>query len=367
MRVIITGGGTAGHIYPGLAIADEIKNHISEANILFVGTKKGLEATVVPKAGYDFKTINIYGLKRKISLHIFVTLLSFFASSLKSLKILRDFRPQVVVGTGGYVSAPLIGMAILLRIPTIIHEQNSVPGLVNKVMGKWVDVVTASFPDTKSFFKGNCIVTGNPVRKEILKTGRKEALSYFPIDSKRKTLLVFGGSQGSKRINESLIEAYDKFRYCGNLQIIHVTGRIAFDGISDKIEKQKRREDKVLYNCYSYLDSIGKAYAASDLVLSRAGATTIAEITAIGIPSILVPYPYATGNHQEKNALILEHKGASRMILDKELNGIAVFNLVNELIFNDESLGKMRKNAAMIGKPKAAFEIVKLVKMLGER
>ncbi len=366
MRVIITGGGTAGHVYPGLAIAEEVKTIVPGADILFVGTKKGLEATVVPQAGYPLKTVNICGFKRKISLHIFKTFFSFFWGCLKSIKILRDFRPHVVLGTGGYVSAPLVGMAVLFRIPTIIHEQNSLPGLVNRIMARWVNVVAVSFPTSEKFFKRDCVVTGNPVRKGVLESSKEEAINYFSIDPKRKTLLVFGGSQGSRQINESLIKTYDKFRDYENLQIVHVTGKIDFDKISRKVIEQKKPKDRLLYTCYPYLNFIDKAYSVSDLILCRAGATTIAEITARGIPSILVPYPYATGGHQEKNAFILKKEGAARIILDGDLSDIAIFNLVNELIFDDEVLGSMKENAKRIGKPAAALEVAKLVKMLGD-
>jgi len=366
VKVIITGGGTAGHVYPGLAIAEEIKKLDPESNILFVGTKKGLESTVVPQAGHLFETINIRGFKRKISFDTLATFFIFFEACFKSIKILRSFRPDVVVGTGGYVSAPLVSTAILFRIPTIVHEQNSVPGLVNKVLGKWTDIVAVSFPASRKFFKRNCVITGNPVRKKILKSNQKESSNVFPVEPKRKNLLVFGGSQGSARINESLVEAYDKFRNFDNLQIIHVTGKMNFRKISNDIKSKEKPQDKLLYSCYAYLDNIDKAYEISDLVFCRAGATTIAEITARGIPSILVPYPYATGGHQEKNARILEQKGAARLILDKDLNGDTVFNLVSDLIFDNKVLADMKKNSFKFGKPEAAFELAKLIKGLAK-
>jgi len=366
VRVIITGGGTAGHVYPGLATADKVKQLIPGTDILFVGTSKGLEAKIVPKAGYSFTSINIKGLKRKVSLDVFKTIFSFIAGCYRAIKIIKKFQPDVVLGTGGYVSAPMVAMAILLKIPTIIHEQNSIPGLTNKLLGKRANIVAITFPCSEKFFKRDCIVTGNPIRKEILKAKREDALDFFSVESNRKTLLVFGGSQGSRCINESLVDAYNRFRNFDNLQIIHITGKIDFEKISKQLEVQKRPQDKLLYNCYEYLNDIDKAYAVSDLVLCRAGATTIAEITAVGVPSILVPYPYSTGGHQEKNARVLEQEGAAKLILDEDMNGVAVFNSANEIIFNESILFKMRDNVSKLGKPNAALELAKLVKGLGE-
>ncbi len=279
----------------------------------------------------------------------------------------------MVVGMGGYASFPTMAAAIILRVPCLIHEQNVLPGLANRVLGRFVSKIAVSFPETEKFFPcGKVFLTGNPVREEIIRnlgseTKRKEALSYFNLELERKTLLIFGGSQGARRLNEAFLEAYDKFRNETGLQIILATGINQYEIFKERFEQIKNLSDKLLCQCFPYIERMNLAYAVSDLVLSRAGAITLAELTTSGIPAILVPYPYASGGHQEKNARYLEKQGAAKLLLDEDLNGESMLQAVSSLIYDEEALGKMRMNMLSIGKPDAAKELAKQVEKLARK
>jgi len=277
--------------------------------------------------------------------------------------ILKRFRPDVVVGMGAYVSLPVVGAAVMRRIPTVIHEQNAVPGLVNRVLGRAATVVAVSYPDIKGFFPAVKRVefTGNPIREEVLHAGEKEARKALDIEKARKVLLVFGGSRGAQRINDAVVEAYDYWRDSDSLQIIHATGKINYEQVEKAVEKLKTPGDKLNYRAYPYLDNMGEAYAAADLLVCRSGATTVAEITSIGLPAILVPYPYATDNHQEKNGRHLEKTGAAKVILDKNLDGKLLYETVEPLILDEKELAKMAAASKTFGRPDAASALAELV------
>ncbi|RJQ33269.1 MAG: undecaprenyldiphospho-muramoylpentapeptide beta-N-acetylglucosaminyltransferase [Actinobacteria bacterium] len=363
MKVAICAGGTAGHIYPGISLADELSLEAPVAEVVFLGTNRGLEKELVTKAGYNFRAIEAYGFKRSISLQNIKASLSLIQGFFSSWHFFKSFKPNVVVGMGGYVSFSPLAAAILLRIPTVIHEQNSIPGLANKVLSHFVTLVAASFPNEEKTFPRakRVIFTGNPIRRNMIGLMRQKGIQTLSLDPDRKTLLVFGGSIGAKRINESMIEAYDKFRDSKDLQIIHVTGKEHFDEVTKRITKKITVNDKLRFQAHPYLDNLNEAYAAADLVVARAGATTIAELTAVGLPSILVPYPYATGNHQQKNAQTLVDHGAARMVLDDDFNGEVLFQMVNSLAFNSTELIKMKEYLQKLGKPFAANDLAKLV------
>lgn len=365
MRVIICGGGTAGHIYPGLALAEELKSR--NVDILYVGSSNGIETKLVPSAGFSFKSINIKGFKRKVSMDTFKTIYLAVASLFSSREIIVDFKPDVVVGFGGYASGPIAILAGIMKIPLLIHEQNAIPGLTNRLLGRLAGVVAVSYPGSEVYFQKtkNVKLTGNPVRSVISKADRLKSIEEFGLNNERKTILIFGGSRGARKINESVIEAYPFFRDRDGIQIVHITGDLDFEFVKEKIFNQKRKDDKLIYRCYPYIEDIGKLYSCSDLVVCRAGATTIAEITNCGLPAILIPYPYSTDNHQEKNARVLEQNNAGIIILDKDLNGQLLFEEITRLFSSSFKLPEMKKNSKSLSNPKAAEVIAGLVFELG--
>ena len=370
MKVFIAGGGTAGHVYPGVSIADELSLEVPESEILFIGSKKGIEAELVSEAGYSFHPIEVKGIKRSFSLSNAAAILK--ASS--AVRQLRHFfkkeKPEAVVGTGGYVSAPAVFAAYTLKIPTLIHEQNAFPGLANKILSRFVDTVATSFPNgEESFPKAKLVAfTGNPIRRKMIGALKESATENFNLSQDKKTLLLFGGSQGAQKINEAFIESYDKFKEFENLQVVHITGK---DHFSDICKRMRRLidvdNDKLRYQAHPYMSNINQAYAAADLCLCRAGATSVAEITALGVPSILIPYPHATGNHQEKNARFLEKNGAAKVLLDEELTGESLYNICKSMLYDEKTLIDMKNNAQKIGKPYAANDIAKLVNGLSHK
>ncbi len=310
-----------------------------------------------------FKALRVKGLERKFSFSALKSLYLAGASTFSAFRILREFKPDAVFATGGYVSVPVLSAATLLRIPFLIHEQNAIPGLTNRLFARFAVAIAVSFPGTERYFpRGRKVVyTGNPVRKEILEAEREAAIARFELKEDIPTLLIFGGSQGSRKINQAFLEAYKHFAAFREIQIIHLTGEKDLDWVQKEIEGLREAGDKVRYLSFSYLHDMSLAYAAADLVVSRAGATTVAEITARGLPAILVPYPYATDNHQEKNARILEERGAARVVLDKELDGHVLFSEVTRVLFNQSVLRGMGEKSKKLGKPNAAEDILKLL------
>lgn len=362
MKVIISGGGTAGHIYPGLALAGTLESIEEAPEILFVGTKNGLESKVVPEAKYNFKAIEVQGLSRKLSFGFIKTIILLFKGLFESLGIINDFKPDVVVGLGGYVSFPVVAASVIKKIPIVIHEQNVIPGLANKLLAKKAKAVAVSFPGSEKYFSNvkNVVLTGNPVRKELLRT-REKNYEEFSLMESRKTVFIFGGSRGAQRINQAAIEVYPLLKDLDSLQIIHSTGIMNFNYVKEAIRKDQLESDKLIYRCYPYLDTINLAYSVSDLIICRAGATTLAEITALGKATILVPYPYATGNHQSKNAEILEDAGAAIVIEDEDLNGNTLYKAIQNTVFDDHRLTEMNKASRSLGCPDAAKKMAELV------
>jgi UDP-N-acetylglucosamine--N-acetylmuramyl-(pentapeptide) pyrophosphoryl-undecaprenol N-acetylglucosamine transferase len=363
MRVIISGGGTAGHVYPGLALAKALLRTEEDIDILYVGTEAGLEAGIVPQEGIPFSSIKSKGLPRKLSFKMISTASSVGKGFFDARRILAGFKPDVVVGMGAYVSLPIVGTAAIKKIPTVIHEQNAVPGMVNKMLAKVARAVATSFPGMEKEFSSakSVVFIGNPVREEILRADHNLAEKNFKIDPDRKVILVFGGSRGAQKINEAMIEVYDRWRNNDRLQIVHATGKINFDHVSGAIGRISTPEDTIKYKVYPYIENMGEAYSVSDLLVCRSGATTIAEITALGIPAILIPYPHATDNHQEKNARKLEEFGAGNVILDKDVDGAALIEKINQVIGKDESLTSAKEAAKQLGRPEAADSLANLV------
>ncbi|MCL4500115.1 MAG: undecaprenyldiphospho-muramoylpentapeptide beta-N-acetylglucosaminyltransferase [Chloroflexi bacterium] len=359
MRVIVSGGGTAGHIYPGLALLKALASGNAVAEVLYIGSHDGLEAPMIKSAGYPLEGLDVSGLPRKVSLSGVTAMVKMAKAVRKARGLLRRFNPDVVVGTGAYVSVPVVLAAALARIPTIIHEQNALPGLANRLLGRFATAIAITYPETKNFFpkKNRVELTGNPVRENILAADGVSARKIFDLDPLDPVLFIFGGSRGARRLNDAAIGGIGKLLDLG-IQVIHSTGEVDFERVKEAIGELADKRYLVL----PYIDDMGCVYSAADLVVSRAGATTVAEITASGVASLLVPYPYATGKHQEKNARALIEAGATKVIADKDLTSERLVTEVSDLIKNKPELNRMAEAAKRLGRPDAAKKLAELVK-----
>jgi len=373
MRVMLTGGGTGGHLYPALAVAGLLRKMDPKGEILFVGTGEGLESRVVPKEGYSFCQIAAGKWPRKISIDGIKSLLSLGKGFIQGLRLIKQFHPDAVLATGGYVSVPLGIAAAVLGVPLILHEQNSVPGMANKLLSRWAEVLFTTFPLDKGSFssRAKIIHVGLPVRPEILKVRREDGINYFGFKPDHLTVLVTGGSRGARRLNQVLLEVYEEICKDGSfppLQIIHLTGRTEYQQVCHDMVKKGLTEikfGKIVIK--PYLEEMEYALAAADLVISRAGAATLAEITARGIPAILIPYPYATGNHQYYNARFLKDRGAAVLIPESELTAKGLFSELKELIVNVQLRERMAEQSSKIGRPQAGEYIAEFLLNVGKK
>lgn len=351
MKVLITGGGTGGHINPALAIAQKVKAQDPSNEILYVGTKNGMESELVPKAGFDFKYVTAKYLRRSLSPANIKTLLASVKGVIESLKIIKDFKPDIVVGTGGYVCGPVVLAASLRKVPTMIHEQNVFPGITNKLLSKVVDVIGISFADAEKYFpeeaRKKLVLVGNPVRKDILTTDRKRSRANFKLNSDDIFIYSFGGSGGQISLNESITEAIAHYNGKKNIRILHITGKKHYEKFMAELDKRVKIENNIEVRDYMY--EAAAALSASDIVIGSAGAITIAEITAIGVPSILIPKTYTAENHQEYNARALEKEGAAKVILEKDLDGQTLIKAIDEIIDNKNVLKAMSFNSKRMG------------------
>lgn len=370
MRAIITGGGTGGHIYPALAIAEGIKTKYQGAEILYVGTDRGLEADIVPKAGYPFKKISVSsGFQRKLSLKNIKVLWQAGQGIFEARRIVREFKPDIVIGTGGYVCGPVVMAAVMQKIPTLIHEQNAMPGVTNKILSRYVSQVAVTFEDSIARFSNQTRVklTGLPVRPEIFTVDKKDAYRELGINSDRPVILVFGGSRGARNINMSMVEVVKELQH-SDVQILHATGKIGYQEYIEALQREGIPLDNVgNITIIPYLYNMQDALAVADLVICRAGAATLAELTALGLPSVLIPYPYAAENHQQFNAQALVDRGAAIMILDKELTGQRLVGQIRELLATPDRLTTMAKNSSQMGRPSALDDILGLVDKLSNK
>ncbi|HPR24184.1 MAG TPA: undecaprenyldiphospho-muramoylpentapeptide beta-N-acetylglucosaminyltransferase [Bacillota bacterium] len=350
MKVIMTGGGTGGHIYPAIAIADKIKEKSPSSEIMFIGVKRGKENELVPAAGYKIEFIKVHGLDRKNLFRNINVSREYLQARKDAGKIIKQFCPDAVIGTGGYVCAPALKAAHLQGIKTYIQEQNAMPGLANRMMEKHVEKVFLGFEEAGKGFKypDKHIVTGNPVRKEFFsadkKEAKKEARKELGIKQKDFVLLAFGGSQGAGRINKSMISVIEKYNGRENMQIFFATGSYYHMPVMNELgEKGIRLKENV--NVISYINDMHKYLNAADLVISRSGAITVSEIAVCGKPSILIPSPIVTGDHQTFNAKVLSEKGAAILMEEKNMREETLEQEIEKLIKDDEALSKMAKSA----------------------
>ncbi|MEW8973303.1 MAG: undecaprenyldiphospho-muramoylpentapeptide beta-N-acetylglucosaminyltransferase [Tissierellaceae bacterium] len=365
MKYLISGGGTGGHIYPALAIAKEIKLNDRDADILYVGTKKGMESELVPKEGIKFKTIRVEGMPRKLNKDSFIALKELFNGLRDSNRILKEFKPDVVIGTGGYVSGPIVYRAKKKKIPAIIHEQNAFPGITNKILSRYVDRVAVTFEEAIKYFKHpeKVVLTGNPIRREIVDIDRESAYSKLNIDKKIPFILSFGGSGGQKKLNTAIMEMIDKVSDNEDIQLIHITGKRWYRDFMSELEKKKiKLKDNI--RILPYLYEMPQALNIADIVIASSGAITLAEISAIGVPSILIPKSYTAENHQEYNARAFENKNAAIVILEKDLNGKLLNKTISDLIDDKRRLKEMANNSKKLGNIDATAKIVDIIEEL---
>ncbi|MEJ8554964.1 undecaprenyldiphospho-muramoylpentapeptide beta-N-acetylglucosaminyltransferase [Tepidibacter sp. Z1-5] len=357
MKVLISGGGTGGHVYPAIAIANKLKEEIEDVEILFVGTKNGIESEIVPKAGYELKTITVQGFRRKISVDNLKRVIKLFKGLEQSRRIIKKFKPDIVIGTGGYVCGPVVLNASINKIPTIIHEQNAFPGVTNKILSKFVSKILISFEDAKKYFKDkdNVVLTGNPVRKEILISNKFSSRKKLGINEDKRMILCVGGSGGATKLNDSMKKIIPRL-VKEDIQFIHATGKNHYDKFINSLGEQDFRGcQKVV----PYLEDMASALAACDLVICSAGAITLAEVTALSKPSIVIPKAYTAENHQEFNAKSIEKKGAGIAILEKQLTYKKLEDAIFKILGDREKLTQMGKNSGEIGSPESIDNIYK--------
>lgn len=350
-KFLFAGGGTGGHLFPAIAVAEKIRSILPEADILFVGTKSKIEGTVVPKLGFKFKSIWIKGFSRKLTVENLIFPLKLIVSLIQSLLINMKFRPDVAIGTGGYVAGPAIWGSSVLGAKIILIEQNSLPGVTTKLLRRYADEIHLSYEDTKKYFKAeeNLYLTGNPVRENLIMKSKTEALEKFGFDTKRKTLLILGGSLGASSLNSTIAANMHHLIEFG-VQVIWQTGRAYYD------KYKHLASDKVWVS--SFIENMNDAYSACDLVLARSGATSIAEILFLGVPAILVPSPNVAENHQYFNAKSLADQNAAILLKDIDLNE-KFLSEVKSILLNDSRLSEMSRISKALSKPEATSVIAK--------
>ena len=353
MKVLFAAGGTGGHIYPAIAVAKEVLRRDANSTIRFVGTAKGLETKLVPQNGFELSTIDSAGLKNVGLVGKLKGLLVLPKSFLEARKLLKDFKPDVVVGAGGYVTGPVLLMASLMKIPTLVMDSNALPGFTNRQLARFVDKAALTFEESLKFFPKKGVVTGNPVRKEFFEVQPKER-------SEKVNLLIFGGSQGARAINLAMVDAL-KHLPKDKLNIVHQTGELDFEKIEKGYKDANWQAD-----IRRYITDMVSEFARADLVVCRAGATTCAELAAAGKVGIMIPLPTAADDHQRKNAEALQNAGAAIMILQANLTGESLAKEIEGLINSPEKITEMERNAKSLAKADAAEKAVEIIEKLSE-
>ncbi len=360
MRAIVCGGGTGGHIYPALAIINKIKEEEPNSDILYIGTHNRMEKEIIPKYNISYMPLVMYGIKRKLSLSNIKTVYYYINAIKRAKKVIKDFNPDIVIGVGGYITAPVIYAAKKLGYKTFIHEQNSIPGLSNRHLEKNADKIAVSFESSKQYFKdqSKIIYTGNPCgdnAKKVKKIDKKE----FNLDDKKKLVLIVMGSLGSLKVNEKITKMLPMFNG-RDYEILFVTGKDYYEEIKEKVNVPNN------VKIVPYIDNMTRVMKVTDLMVSRAGASTMSEIMALEIPTIFIPSPYVTDNHQYKNANDLVSKGAAVLIEESELNGDKLVRTIDELLRNKIKYNKLKENLKGIGVKNSSDKIYKALKDLIE-
>ena len=371
MKVIIAAAGTAGHINPGLAIANKIKKEEKNSEIMFIGTTRGLENDLVPRAGYKLKTIDAYGLSKKISIENIKKMIKTLQGYGEAKKIIKEFKPDIVIGTGGYICGATISAAHNLKIPTMLHESNAFPGKAIKMLARKTDTILVSFKDAIPRIKNakNVVFTGTPVKiikKDYTTQEKEKILEKIGLKLGKPIVLVFGGSQGAKRINETLIEII-KNKENENYQIIWAAGPKQYDGIKEILENNEININNIKnVKVLPYIYNMEEIMNTVDIIVARSGAMTVTEISNLGKPAILVPLPNVSHDHQLYNAKVLENVDAAKIILNDELTGTKLSEAIKEIVVTQDRMKKMGENALKVStsnvEDKIYSEIKKLVK-----
>lgn len=358
LRVIISGGGTGGHIFPAISIANEIKLRYPTAEILFVGAQDRMEMQKVPEAGYKIEGLWISGIQRRLSAKNLLFPVKLVKSLWKARDIIKTFQPDVVIGTGGFASGPLLQMANRENIPTLIQEQNSYPGITNKLLAKGANKICTAYPNMERFFPAEKIVmTGNPVRQDLLEVEKKreEALTFFGIDPTKKTVLILGGSLGARKINQLVEDNLKEFEK-HNLQLIWQTGTLYFDDY-------KKYAEKDFVQTFAFLKRMDLAYAAADIIISRAGAGTVSELCIVGKPVVFIPSPNVAEDHQTKNAMAVAEKDGAVVLSESHLEQ-GFRSIFFPLVEAEDKMQSLGKNIKKLAKPFATANIVNEVESL---
>ena len=352
---MIAGGGTGGHLFPGLALAEEFRKRDNSTEVVFVGTEHGLEARVIPREGYPLKFVRAEGIVGKSFVRKVRAIATVFLSVWDSFRILNNVRPDMVIGVGGYASGAAVLVAHLKSIPTMIHEQNSVPGTANRILSRFVDQVCITYQESLPVFpSGKTFLTGNPVRAKIMRGERDAAQRLFSLDREMFTVFVFGGSSGAASINRTMVDALNYLgEYREKIQFLHQTGEKDYESVREAYRKSGFKGTVA-----PFIYQMAEAYAASEMVISRAGATTLAELTALGKPSLLVPYPHSAGRHQEFNAIKLREMGAAFVVFDNEMSGEVLAKHIREMFGSDSIRKEMQRASRGLGRPEACARIV---------
>ena len=357
-KFILSGGGTGGHIYPAIAIANELKFRFPNAKFLFVGAKDRMEMEKVPQAGYEIEGLWISGIQRKLSFENLKFPFKLLSSIFRSRKIIKNFKPDAIVGTGGFASGPLLQVANSKGIPTLIQEQNSYPGITNKLLSKKAKSICVAYEGLERFFpKEKIVLTGNPIRKDLINADNKrvEASSHFKLDNSKLTLLVLGGSLGARRINQ-LIESKLSFFSENNIQLIWQCGKLYY-------EQYKEHSNKEGVQVHAFLNQMDLAYAAADIIISRAGASSVSELCVVGKPVMFIPSPNVAEDHQTKNAQAIVSKNGAVMLREKDIDS-DFDNLFSDLVKDESKRESLSKNIKSLALPNATKDIVDEIEKL---
>lgn len=371
MRVIIAAAGTGGHINPGIAIANKIEKEEAGSEIIFIGTDRGIEKDLVPRAGYKLKTIEAYGLSKKITINNIKKTIKTIKSLRKAQKIIEEFKPDIVIGTGGYICGPVLTAAKRCNIPTVLHESNSFPGLAVKMLAKKTDAIFVGLEKAKENLPKakKVIVTGTPTKISKIKmtdSQRKLLKDKLDLNPELQVVLVFGGSQGAKKINEAMLEIIKQGK-ATNYQIIWSVGQKNYENIKEELEKEKINVDDIVnIKVLPYIYNMEEIMNISDLLVCRSGAITITEVAKLGKPAIFIPLPNVSQNHQEKNAKVLEEVGAAKIILNNELTGEKLKKEIEQIIEDKELLEDMEKKAHKMNIENVEDNIYKEIKKILE-
>ncbi len=357
MRIIVSGGGTGGHIYPAITLINTIKEKCPGAEFLYVGTRQGLEADIVPKEGLPFATVDLQGFERRLTPKNFLRAGKAVAAVAKAAKLVRDFRPDAVIGTGGYVCGPVLMAASLMKIPTLIQEQNVLPGITNKILARFVTrIATGAEAALKAFPQDKAVFTGNPIRREVMAAERQEGAAAFGFDPAKKTIFVVGGSLGAGTLNRTMKKWIVEKSATADYQVLWQNGKYYKDSVNAFMEKHKPANVVNL----DFIKRMDLAYAVADILISRAGAGTISELCVAGKATIFVPSPNVAEDHQRHNAMALVEKDAAMMVLDSEAEE-KLMDTAEALLNDSEKIAAMERNILLLGKKDAADRIAQMV------